>query len=79
MIRVRPITNVLGILLIILGALMLTCIIFSLRYEGYDFQGLIRAGTITMGAGAVLSIYRRGNTSINNLAKLYLAMVGRNT
>lgn len=76
MVRLRPITNVLGILLIILGAMMLGCILFSAGDTGTDFKGLVRAGTLTIGAGALLSIYRKGNTTINKREGYLIVALG---
>ncbi len=76
MVRLRPITNVLGILLIILGAMMLSCILFSIQFETDDLRGLIRAGSVTIGAGALLSIYRKGKTSINKREGYLIVALG---
>jgi trk/ktr system potassium uptake protein len=65
MIRIRPITNVLGILLLMLGFLMLSCLGWAWYYGSNDMTALLRSGAITIGAGALLSLYRKGNTTIS--------------
>ena len=65
MFKVRPITNVVGILLVILGGLMLSCLGFSYYYGGEDSAALWQSGLITIGCGVLLSLYRQGNTAIN--------------
>ncbi len=64
MIRLRPITNVLGILLLMLGALMFSCLGFAWYFGSDDMTALMRAGAITAGTGALLSLYRKGETTI---------------
>ncbi len=64
MIRLRPITNVLGLLLMILGALMFSCLGFAWYFGSDDMTALTRAGFITVGVGALLSLYRKGETTI---------------
>ena len=76
MIRVRPITNVLGMLLLILGLLMVVCLGYALVNDTGDVRGLLRAGSITMGAGALLSLYRRGNTIITKREGYLIVALG---
>lgn len=64
MIKVRPITNVIGILLLMEGFLMLTCLGFSIYYDSHDLGALLKSGLITMGCGLLLSLYKKGDTAI---------------
>jgi trk system potassium uptake protein TrkH len=64
MIKVRPITNVIGILLFMEGFLMLTCLGFSIYYDSHDMPALLKSGLITMGCGVGLRLYTKGRTDI---------------
>jgi len=76
MIKIRPITNVLGILLIMLGFLMFSCLGFALYFESDDVTALLRAGSITTGAGALLSLYRKGNKTITKREGYLIVAIG---
>ncbi len=82
MFKIRPITNVIGILLIILGLLMFSCLGFAYYFESDDTNALIKSGLITVTCGVVLSLYRKGPTDISKregyliVALGWLAMVG---
>jgi trk system potassium uptake protein TrkH len=66
MIKIRPITNVIGILLVIVGFLMLSCLGFSYSFQSGDAPALIKSGLITIGCGLALALFRyKGSTSIN--------------
>lgn len=64
MFKIRPITNVLSILLLTQGLLMMVCCGLSLYQGSPDAVGILKAGVITIASGAILSLYRRGNTQI---------------
>ena len=73
MVKIRPITNVLGILLLIQGALICLCQLFSMDAESFT---LLNAGGITMLTGFVLSLYRRGSTSISKREGYLIVALG---
>ena len=81
MFKIRPITNVIGILLIILGSLMLSCLGFSLYYGSHDVKSLLLSGLVTIGFGILLFLYRKGDTTISKregyliVASGWIAMV----
>lgn len=58
MINFSPITNVIGILLIIIGLMMFTGVPFSLYYNSGDAQALFFSGGITILAGLLLWLYK---------------------
>ncbi|HLF65599.1 MAG TPA: TrkH family potassium uptake protein [Saprospiraceae bacterium] len=76
MFKLRPVTNVLGILLITQGILMLVCCFISLYYEGYDARGILFAALITITSGALLSMYRRGDTQISKREGYLIVTLG---
>ncbi|MDX1406632.1 MAG: TrkH family potassium uptake protein [Saprospiraceae bacterium] len=61
MVRIRPITNVLGLLLIFQAGLMLLCLIFA---EGTEAMALLKSGGVTLAIGILLFFYRIGSTAI---------------
>ncbi len=65
MFKIRPITNVLSILLLTQGLLMLLCCGISMYDHNADAKGILFAGMTTIGAGVLLSLYRRGDTQIS--------------
>ena len=66
MIRLQPISNVVGVLLILLGGLMLACLPFSFYYHEGDSQALIVSGLLTMTIGGLSWLYKfEGEASLN--------------
>lgn len=59
----KVILKVIGTLLVLNGAFMLTCIPFSLYYKEGDLLAILAAAGITMFVGAILWIVTRNNTS----------------
>ncbi len=59
----RVIFNIVGILLVINGAFMLSCLVFSFYYGSSDKLALFGAGAITMGIGAAVFLLTSGNTN----------------
>jgi trk/ktr system potassium uptake protein len=76
MFKLRPVTNVIGILLLTQGLLMLACCIISLNYEGYDARGILFAGLITISSGGLMSMYRRGDTNITKREGYLIVALG---
>jgi len=76
MVNIRPITNVIGILLLILGALMLSCLGYSVYFDSPDTKALLNAGLITMAFGFLLSLYRRGQTTISKREGYMIVALG---
>ncbi|HMP32647.1 MAG TPA: potassium transporter TrkG, partial [Saprospiraceae bacterium] len=68
MINVQAISNVVGVLLIILGFCMLLCIPFSMYYQSGEAGSLFQAGAITMLFG-ILSWKYKFNTEGEHLSK----------
>lgn len=64
MFKIRPITNVLSILLLLQGLLILSCSGISFYHRNPDYQGILSAGLTTIIAGTLLALYRRGDTRI---------------
>ena len=58
MINFGPISNVLGVLLIIIGCMMFTGIPFSLYFESNDASHLFYSGGVTILAGLLLWLYK---------------------
>jgi trk system potassium uptake protein len=67
-INLQPVSNVLGILLLLLGALMLLCMLASWYYESGDGSALFQAGSVTMILG-ILSWLYKFKSSENYLSK----------
>ena len=66
MIRLQPISNVLGVLLILLGGLMLACLPFSYYYHEGDSHALIVSGLLTITIGGLSWLYKfKGEASLN--------------
>ncbi|MFK7953752.1 MAG: TrkH family potassium uptake protein [Ekhidna sp.] len=64
----KVILKVIGTLLMINGAFMLTCIPFSLYYGGNDLNALLISSAITALAGSILWVFTKNNKS-NELRK----------
>ena len=58
MINIQPISNVVGVQLLVIGGLMLLCLPFSFYYGGGDHVGLIYAAMITIAAGSLSWFYK---------------------
>ncbi|MDX1476721.1 MAG: TrkH family potassium uptake protein [Saprospiraceae bacterium] len=82
MFKIRPITNVLGLLLMFQAGLMLSCLLFA---EGDESRTLLLSAAITMGVGLLLFFYRIGSTTITKregyliVALGWIVMVGFGT
>lgn len=76
MFKLRPITNVLSILLLTEGLLMLICCGISLYHKTPDVKGILLAGLITIGSGALLSLYRKGTTQISKREGYLIVAIG---
>lgn len=76
MFKLRPVTNVLGILLITQGLMMLVCCVISTYHHGDDAQGIFWAGIVTCAAGGLLSLYRRGSTQITKREGYFIVALG---
>lgn len=77
MINIQPISNVLGVMLIAIGALMWTSIPFSLYYQSGDAVPLFSSGIVTMGVGLLLWLYKfRSSASVNKREAYIIVAVG---
>ena len=72
MIRIAPISNVIGVLLLIIGSMMFTGIPFSLYYESEDAAHLFFSGGITILAGILLWLYKYKSGNRVNKREGYL-------
>ncbi len=75
MIRLAPISNVVGVLLLIIGCMMFTGIPFSLYYESQDAAHLFFSGGITILAGILLWLYKYKSGNRVNKREGYLIVV----
>lgn len=77
MINIQPISNVLGVLLIIIGFLMFACIPFG-YLDGYrDVEALIYGGLITVVVGSISWIYKfKSSASINKREGYLIVALG---
>ena len=73
MVRIRPITNVLGLLLIFQAGLMLLCLIFA---EGTEAMALLKSGGVTLAIGILLFFYRIGSTAITKREGYLIVALG---
>jgi len=71
-INLTPISNVIGVLLLVLGFMMLTGIPFSLYFDSKDALYLLSSGLVTMLAGAFLWWYRFKSEAKINKREGYL-------
>ena len=77
MINFRPIARVIGILLIIIGSLMLSCIAFSFYYLSGDEWALIYSSLCSIGFGLPLSLYKfKGSTRVNKREGYLIVSLG---
>ncbi len=74
-ISIRPISNVVGVLLIILGLTMLTCIPFSYLYDEKDLWALGASGCLSIIAGALFWLYKYRSSANVNKREGYLIVV----
>ena len=72
MINIQPISNVIGVLLLVLGLLMLCCLPFSIYFGGYDTKALLWSGLATMTIGASFWIYKFKSDAEVNRREGYL-------
>ena len=71
-INLEPISNVIGILLVMIGFLMLTCIPVSLYHNSGDSGALYTSATITLVCGILIWKYRFSSSSIVSKREGYL-------
>ena len=65
-ISIRPISNVVGVLLIILGLTRLSCIPFSYLYDETDLWALGLSGGLSILVGAIFWLYKyKSNANVN--------------
>lgn len=77
MINIQPISNVIGVLLIIVGALMMCCIPFGYYDEFRDLNAFIYSGLITIGFGLIFWIYKfKSSASINKKEGYLIVALG---
>jgi len=74
-ISIRPISNVVGVLLIILGFTMLSCIPFSYLYDETDLWALGLSGGLSILVGSVFWLYRYRSSANVNKREGYLIVV----
>lgn len=74
-ISIRPISNVLGVLLIILGMCMLICVPFSWIFDDKDLNALALSGGLSILFGAILWIYKYNSSANVNKREGYLIVV----
>ncbi len=60
MIKFRPIISLVGVLLMIMGLMMLSSLIFSFYYKSGDGVALLKAGALTFGIGLCGWFFTRG-------------------
>ena len=60
MINFRPVLNIIGVLLAIIGLMMLTPVMFSYYYNSGDDVALLISGFLTSGFGLILWYFNRG-------------------
>ncbi|WP_235297880.1 TrkH family potassium uptake protein [Portibacter marinus] len=58
MINIQPISNIIGVLLILVGSLQLLCIPFGMLDEYRDINALLYSGFLTIGVGFLFWIYK---------------------
>lgn len=74
-ISIKPISNVVGVLLIILGIAMLSCIPFSYLYDETDLWALGAAGGISILVGSLFWLYKWKSSANVNKREGYLIVV----
>jgi len=74
-IRIRPISNVVGVLLIILGFAMLSCIPFSYIYDETDLWALGASGGLSILVGSIFWLYKWKSSTQVNKREGYLIVV----
>ncbi len=74
-ISIRPISNVVGVLLIILGLTMLTCIPFSYLYDETDLWALGASGGLSILVGGLFWSYNRRSSASVNKREGYLIVL----
>jgi trk system potassium uptake protein TrkH len=57
-INTQPISNVVGVLLIFVGLLMMSCLIVSSIFDSNDVQPILKSSLISIGTGLILWIYK---------------------
>ncbi len=72
MINIQPISNVIGVLLIIVGLLMLACLPFGTLDDYRDFNSVLYSGLITILFGAMSWIYKFKSSANVNKREGYL-------
>lgn len=77
MINIQPISNVLGVLLLIVGAMMFLCIPFGMSDGFRDLSAFVTSGAITMGFGFLFWIYKfKSSASINKREGYLIVALG---
>lgn len=77
LINSKPISDVIGVLLIILGGSMWLCIPFSIAYGGEDSGPLFLSGAISILCGAVSWLYRfKGRPGVNKREGYLIVALG---
>ncbi len=74
-ISIKPISNVVGVLLIILGIAMLSCIPFSYLYDETDLWALGVAGGLSVLFGSIFWLYKWKSSANVNKREGYLIVV----
>jgi trk system potassium uptake protein TrkH len=72
MINIQPISNVVGVLLILIGIVMLGCLPFSFYYGSEDVYALTISGFITIGVGIAAWSFRFSSETQVNKREGYL-------
>lgn len=73
--NLQPISNVLGVLVIIIGASILACIPVSLYHQSHDAGALFKAGTIAMFFGILAWKYKFKSDAVVTKREGYLIVV----
>ena len=72
MINIRPVARFVGVLLILVGGLMLSGLLFSFYYHSKDWQALLYAGLCTLGVGLILWFFPPGKDNTIKKREGYL-------
>ena len=76
-INLQPISNVVGVLLIVVGLLMFCCIPFSIYFHSGDGGALFTAGCITMIFGIISWMYKfKSNAQVNKREGYLIVAIG---
>ncbi len=70
--KIRPISNVLGALYIMIGILMLFCLPFSFYFRAGDHMPIIYSSVITISAGVLFSLIKRDESTVIEKREGYL-------